>query len=109
MTADGTVAPPAGPPHDPGMEARVAPLEEDVGEIKTTLRRLEPMIVRMDAVIPHLLTKAEVEALRSELRGEIGDVKASLAAMPSKAYLWGILATLIAAYACGLAALAALK
>ena len=32
-----------------------------------------------------------------------------LAEKPSKTYMWGILATLLTAYACGLAALAILK
>jgi hypothetical protein len=38
MSADGTVAPPPGPPHDPGMEGRVAALETEVQELKHTLR-----------------------------------------------------------------------
>ena len=102
MSADGTVAPPPGPPHDPGMEARVGRLEEDMSEVKATLRRLEPMIVRIDAIVPHLATKAELEALRGEMRAGFAD-------KPSRGYLWGILGALIAAYACGLAALAILK
>ena len=124
MSADGTVAPPPGPAHDPGMEARVARLEEDVSEIRGTLRRLEPMIVRIDAVVPHLATKAEMASLRGEMRSEMeslrgemrsemqalrGELRVGLGDKPSKAYLWGILATLLAAYGCGLAALAILK
>jgi hypothetical protein len=35
--------------------------------------------------------------------------KADLAEKPSKAYMWGILAVLLTAYACGLAGLAVLK
>ncbi len=61
------------------------------------------------ATLPHLATKAEpantradVQSLRTELRS---DFAAGLAEKPSKAYTWGILAVLLAAYACGLAVL----
>ena len=114
--------------YDPRMEARVARLEEDVREVKAVLSRLEPIIVRMDAVItstlPQLATKAEVAQLRgemhtglSDLRGELhtglsdlrGELRAGLAEKPSKTYLWGILGVLITAYAAGLAALAIVR
>jgi hypothetical protein len=87
-------------------------------EVKAVLARLEPMIVRMDAtiaavlphlatkaelaILPHLATKAEVSDLRSELR-------AGLAAVPTKTYMWGILGVLVTAYAAGLAALAVIR
>ena len=45
---------------------------------------------RWDATLPHLATKAD------------------LAEKPSHTYMWGILAALLTAYACGLAALAIL-
>jgi len=84
------------------LEPRVARLEEDMRDVKATLARLEPMIVRIDAALtatlPHLATKAELADLRSEL-----------AEKPGKAYLWGVLAVLIAAYAAGLAGLAVLR
>ena len=77
------------------MEARIARLEEDVREVKATTTRLELAVVRIEtmltATLPHLATKAE------------------LAEKPSKTYMWGILAVLLTAYACGLAALAILK
>jgi hypothetical protein len=73
------------------MEARVARLEEDMREVKAILAQMLPMIVRIDATIPHLATKAE------------------LAGKPGKAYLWGVLAVLLAAYAAGLAAIAAIR
>jgi len=82
-------------PYDPRMEARVARLEEDMREVKGILARLEPMIIRIDAVVsatlPTLATKAE------------------LAEKPSKTYMWGILVVLIAAYAAGLAAIAVIR
>ena len=97
----------AGPhPYDPGMEARVARLEQDMHEVKAVLSRLEPLIVRIDAVIgatlPTLATKAELVELGSGLRAE-------LAEKPSKTYLWGVLGVLIMAYAAGLAALAVIR
>jgi len=59
------------PVHDPGMEARVERLERDVTDIKATLGRLEPIVVSMAAQIPYLATKADLEALRGELRTEL--------------------------------------
>ena len=59
--------------HDPAMEARVARLESDIGEIKDLLRRLEPV-----------LTKTHDDVL--ELKGRV-------AHMPS---LWQIATTMLA-------------
>ena len=77
------------------LEPRVARLEEDMRDVKAALSRLEAMVVRIDATLtatlPHLATRAE------------------LADKPGKAYLWGVLAVLIAAYAAGLAGLAVLR
>lgn len=70
------------------MEARVAPLEDDMRKVKAILAQMLPMIVRIDATMPHLATKAE------------------LADKPGKFYLWAVLAALLAAYAAGLAAVA---
>ena len=50
------------------------------------------------ATLPHLATKAELAELRAELADK-----------PSKTYMWGVLATLITAYAAGLAALAIVR
>ena len=100
--------------HSLGVEARVGRLEQDVGDIKATLGRLEPMIVRIDAQLPYLATKAEFAQLRTEMahlatKEEVANVRADLAEKPSRAYLWGILAVLLAAYGCGLAAIAVLR
>jgi hypothetical protein len=93
-------------PYDPRMEARVARLEQDVHEVKTVLSRLEPMIVRIEAILgatlPTLATKAELAELRSDLRTELAD-------KPGKTYMWGVLGVLIIAYAAGLAALAVIR
>jgi hypothetical protein len=84
------------------MDARVTRLENNVREVKATLAQMLPMIVRIDATLPHLATKAELTELRSELGPELAD-------KPGKAYLWAVLAVLLAAYAAGLAAIALIR
>jgi hypothetical protein len=59
-----------------------------VREVKTGVIEIKAMLT---ATLPHLATKAE------------------LAEKPGKTYMWGILAVLLTAYACGLAGLAVLK
>ena len=76
----GGVTSPDGPPasdhpHDPWMDARVTRLEEDVGEIKTTMRRLEPMIVRM---LSDMVTKSDLVAQRAELKDNMGALREGL-------------------------------
>jgi hypothetical protein len=66
------------------LETAVAGLTEVVADLRV-------MVARIDAQIPYLATKAD------------------LAEKPGKAYMWGIMAALLTAYACGLAALAILK
>lgn len=91
-----------GGPYDPGMEGRVSRLEDDMRDMKSSASQLEATTVRLElavvrietmlaATLPHLATKAD------------------LAEKPSKTYMWGILAVLLTAYACGLAGLAILK
>ena len=88
-----------------------------MSEVKSTLGQMLPMLVRIDsmltATLPHLATKAEVADLRTEvsiIRTDIQHLatKAELAEKPSKAYLWGVLAALVATYGAGLAGLAVL-
>lgn len=47
-SSGGDASPPidrgGGPPHDGGMEARVARLEDSVSDIRSTLGRLEPLL-----------------------------------------------------------------
>ena len=95
---DGPVERSDGGAYDPGWEARVSRLEGDMGDVKASTGRLEAavadlrvMIARIEAQIPYLATKAD------------------LADKPGKAYMWGIMAALFTAYACGLAGLAVLK
>ena len=89
----------SGGPYDPGMEARISRLEEDMRDVKAAVSRLEATTIRIEAMLaatlPHLATKAELAELRADL--------------PSKTYMWAILAVLLTAYACGLAGLAVLR
>jgi len=88
------------------MEERVSKVEENIRDMKSSMRDLREMMIRLeaklDATLPHLATKAEVADLRA-------DMVAGFADKPSKTYMWGILAVLLTAYACGLAGLAVLK
>jgi hypothetical protein len=88
------------------METRVTRLEEDMRDVKSAIGRLEATTleikVMLAATLPHLATKAEVADLK-------GDLTAALADKPGKTCMWGVLAVLLTAYACGLAALAVLK
>jgi hypothetical protein len=111
--ADTSVAPQDGEPYDPRMEARVSRREEHMGDVKSAITsldartaRVELAIVRIEAMLaatlPHLATRAEVAELRTEMVAGFAD-------KPGKTYMWGILAVLLTAYACGLAGLAVLK
>ena len=95
---DGPVERAGGESYDSGMEAHVSRLENGMRDVKASVGRLESavadlkvMVGRIDVQIPYLATKAD------------------LADKPGKAYMWGIMAALLTAYACGLAALAVLK
>ena len=72
------VAPEGPGPHDPEMDARVSRLEEEMGDVRAILRRIEPMIVRIDAQLPYFATREDFAALRGDfstkfavLRGEV--------------------------------------
>jgi hypothetical protein len=162
LAVDGPVEPEGGEHYDRGIEPRLSRVEHDVRDLKDTLADLKTIVVRMDAkldaVLPHLATKADVANLENKLVAMGADMdlrfgavdakfdavdakmdakfdamdakmdaklgvmdarleatlphlatKADLADKPSKTYMWGILAALLTAYACGLAALAVLK
>jgi hypothetical protein len=110
---DTSVAPQGGDPYDPRMEARVSRLEEHMGDVKSAIASLDARVARVEiavtrieamlaATLPHLATKAEVAELRTEMVAGFAD-------KPGKTYMWGILAVLLTAYACGLAGLAIVK
>ena len=110
---DTPVAGPQGPYYDPLMEARVSRLEEEMREERAARARLEAAVLRVETilttVLPHLATKADVAETKTEIAELRADPRADLAEKPSKTYMWGVLAVLLPAYACGLAALAILK
>lgn len=116
------------------VKSTVGRLEMAFTRLEMATVRIEALLT---ATLPHLATKAELNELRgemiaglapisnlatkselNELRGEVVAglapiphlaTRAELAEKPSKTYMWGILAVLLTAYACGLAALAILK
>ena len=71
--------------------------------IEAAVIRIE---AKLDALLPHLATKADVARLESVLPYL---ATTDLADKPSKTFICGILAVLLTAYACGLAGLAILK
>lgn len=103
---DTPVEPTASGPYDPTVEQRLSRLEQDVSEHRATLRHLERSVTRietlLEATLPHLATKADLREVEARLDAKIAE-------KPTKTYMWGILAVLLAAYACGLAALAVVK
>ena len=74
-----------------------------IGRLEATTLKIETMLA---ATLPHLATKADIADLRTELKYELAT---NLADKPGKTYMWGILAALLTAYACGLAGIAFLK
>ncbi len=63
-------------PPRPDMEFRVGRLEQDMGDVKSILGQMLPLIVRIDATLtaalPHLATKAELQSAFGMLDGKIG-------------------------------------
>lgn len=105
---DNPVEPPTGGDYDP-LASRLSRVEGDVHDLKVILGDLKVMVARIDAQIPYLATKAEIAESEIKLSNKIAGLEVKLADKPGKTYMWGILAALMTAYACGLAALAVLK
>ena len=86
-----------------------ADTEDRLGRIEATLASLVPLIHRIDerlnTVLPHLATKAELMAGLSDLRTEITELKIELAEKPGKLWLTTAIGVLLVAYAAGLAGL----
>ena len=104
-----------GGPNHPVMEARVSRLEEDMRDVRATLSRLEPMIVRIDATMPHLARRSDLADLRTELKGDVselrtemvtefGKVRVELASKASLAGVWTVGITLFGLTLAGMAA-----
>jgi hypothetical protein len=93
--------------HDPGMEARVERLEQDMREVKAALGRLEPMVVSIFAQMAHVATKAEFAALRGEMKAEAASLRGELARKPGIAAMWtmglSLFTLVVAAMAAGAA------
>jgi hypothetical protein len=70
------------PPYPLPMEDRVARLEEDMRDVKSVLSRLEPMIIRIDvtlaSTLPHLATRVEAIAMRSEINKDFADLRGDI-------------------------------
>jgi hypothetical protein len=129
LAVDGPVEPAGEEHYDRGIEPRLSRVENDVRDLKDTLADLKTIVVRMDArldaVLPHLATKADLATMETRLgamdarldatlphlatKADLVQLEVKLADKPGKTYMWGVLAALLTAYACGLAALAVLK
>lgn len=81
------------------VETTLAALTERVGRVEISLAEIKALLL---ATLPHLATKAVLAEVRTELLTQINE-------KPSKTYMWGVLAVLLTAYTCGLAAVAILK
>jgi gamma-glutamyl:cysteine ligase YbdK (ATP-grasp superfamily) len=112
---DEPVEPASGGRYGPDIEPRLSRVELDVRDLKDTQADLKSIVARieakLDAVLPYLATKADLTNMQAKLDATLPHLatKADLADKPGKTYMWGILAALLTAYACGLAALAVLK
>jgi ribosomal protein L29 len=92
----------------------------DIAELRTEMKA-DYADLRTELKGDHASLRSELKAdyadLRSEMKSDHASLKSELksdiarldADKPGKAYMWGILAVLLTAYACGLAALAVLK
>lgn len=54
-------------------------LEQDMGDVKSILAQMLPMIVRIDATMPHLATKAELATGLAAVDAKIGSMAGDIA------------------------------
>ena len=93
------------PGHDPGMEGRVEERpERDMADVKAVLGRLEPMVVSIFAHMPHLATRADLEALRCGLKEELPAVRVELPRKPENGAMWSMGIALFALAAAAMSA-----
>jgi chromosome segregation ATPase len=71
-------------PPRPDLEFRVGRLEQDMGDVKAILGQMLPLIVRIDATMPHLATKAELQAAFGTLDGKIGTLDGKIGTLDGK-------------------------
>ena len=88
------------------VESEVTQLNERLGRVEIAVAEIKTLLL---ATLPHLTTKADIAEVRSEATAMKAELINQLSEKPSKTYMWGVLAVLLTAYACGLAALAYLK
>jgi hypothetical protein len=95
---------------------RASRVEHDVRDLKDMLAALKTMAARTDARLGAMEAKlsamdARLDATRPHLatKADLVQLEVKLADKPGKTYMWVILAALLTAYACGLAALAVPK
>jgi hypothetical protein len=91
--------------------------EDRLARLEAVLARLEPVIVRIDERMQHVADAAAVArieaqipylATKAELTANIAALRVELADKPGKMWLTAAIGLLLAAYAAGLAGLAAL-
>jgi hypothetical protein len=90
-------------------EGRLDRLEEDVGDIKAAIGRLEPMIIHINATLPHLATKAELTTGLSDLRAELHAGFIGVGKLPARSEMWGMMGAMTGAFAVILTALTFLQ
>lgn len=94
----GDLAGGGGPPHDPGMEARVSALEASFGDVKAILARLEPTLGRVDDRTRKI--EAEITSVDGRLRkietdtfpklgADIAELKGRVSQLPSTIQIIG--------------------
>jgi len=59
-------------------------LEQDMGDVKAILGQMLPLIVRIDATMPHLATKAELHAAFGTLDGKVGTLDGKIGHLRSE-------------------------
>jgi len=81
------------------MEARVGRLEEDMREVKDTLRRLEPMIVELVHCTAKKSDLERIEIRLNETREEMKEVKGEMKALlPTRTFVMWIVGLAVALF-----------
>lgn len=75
---DTPVAPPSGEPYDPSIALRLSRLEDEMRDEKAARSQVEAAIIRIEAILPHLATRADIADLRADIARV--ETKADLAA-----------------------------
>ena len=78
------------------LEQRVAQLEEDVKEMKSTLKSVETIVLEIRAELKHIFKAADYASLRAE----IAEVKGRVANLPTT---WQMMVRLITTWSAGTA------